>query len=87
MHVIHHFLLGVMRKTRTITRTRFINPAFIISKIQKLARLRFIDPIAVTILPQVPLLKLSKRHADMRRYPYHVATGVGGRHSLTTIGT
>ena len=77
MHVINHPFLRVMRKPGTISRTHLINRTLIILKIQELAGLRPVHPIALAILTEILTLKGINRHSDVRCYPHHVATRVG----------
>ena len=77
VHVIYHSLSGMVRKACTVARAHFINGAFIVGKIQKLAWLHFVNPVALPVFSKVLFLELVYSHSYMRGDAYHVAAGVG----------
>jgi hypothetical protein len=87
MHVVDHFALCMMWKSGAIARPDRINTALVIGKIQELAGLLFIKPVAIPVFIQPFFSEFLHTHIEMTCYAYNINLGVGRRHGLAAIGT
>src|SRR4030095_11457898 len=67
VHIVYHLSLGMMRKSCAICRTNFIYAAFVCSEIKELARLRFVQPVAISINVKPLFFEFTWRHIQVRR--------------------
>lgn len=87
MHIVDHALAGMMREACAIAGAHFVDAAFVIGKVEELAGLLPVDPVALAVFAEVFPFEVSHRHSEMRSYTKKVSRGIGWRHGFAAIRT
>jgi len=87
MHIVNH-LFGKMRKARAISRSYFIDTAFIILEIEELAWFGFIQPVPIlfSFFTEISRFKFIGRLFQVSSDPFDIGVGESRRHRFTAVG-